>query len=124
MAKKSIKILIVDDEPAMREVMRVILNNFNVMEASNGYEAIKICEEFKPDLVLMDIMMPRMDGIEATQKILEKYPGTKIVAVTAYKTHKGESMLEAGAVDILEKPFRRKQLEELVYNTVEAVGNK
>lgn len=124
MAKKNIKILIVDDEPAMREVMRVILNNFNVMEASNGYEAIRICEEFKPDLVLMDIMMPRMDGIEATQKILEKYPGTKIVAVTAYKTHKGEAMLEAGAVDILEKPFRRKQLEELVYNTVEVVRKK
>lgn len=124
MAKKSIKILIVDDEPAMREVMRVILNNFNVMEASNGYEAIRICEEFKPDLVLMDIMMPRMDGIEATQKILGKYPGTKIVAVTAYKTHKGEAMLEAGAVDILEKPFRRKQLEELVYNTVGVVGKK
>lgn len=124
MAKKNVKVLIVDDEPAMREVMRVILSSFNVMEASNGYEALKICEEFKPDLVLMDIMMPRMDGIEATESILEKYPETKIVAVTAYKTHKGEAMLEAGAVDILEKPFRRKELEELVYNTVGAVREK
>lgn len=108
------KILVVDDEPAMREVIGLILGKYKVLEASNGYEALEICEREEPDLVLMDIMMPRMDGIEATMKILEKHPLAKIVAITAYKSHKGKEMMEAGALDILEKPFRRKELEEMV----------
>ncbi len=113
------KILIVDDEPAMREVIGLILDKYEVLEASNGYEALEICEREEPDVVLMDIMMPRMDGIEATKKILNKNPGTKIVAITAYKSHKGKEMMEAGALDILEKPFRRKELEEMVDRVVD-----
>ncbi|MFO7966858.1 MAG: response regulator [Archaeoglobaceae archaeon] len=112
------KILVVDDEPAMREVIGLILDKYNVLEASNGYEALEICEREEPDLVLMDIMMPRMNGIEATKKILEKYPSVKVVAITAYKSHKGKEMREAGALDILEKPFRRKELEEMVERVV------
>lgn len=110
------KVLVVDDEPAMREVIRLILDKYEILEASNGYECLEIYEREskKPDLVLMDIMMPRMDGIEATKSILEKHPDAKIVAITAYKSHKGKEMVEAGAVHILEKPFRRKELEEIV----------
>jgi len=117
--KRGVRILIVDDEPAMREVMKLILKNYEVMEASNGLEAVKKCEEKKPDLILMDIMMPRMNGIDATKAILEKFPDAKIVAVTAYATHKGKEMLEAGALEILEKPFGRKKLEELVERLIE-----
>ncbi len=106
--------MVVDDEPAMREVMVLILKGYDVVEASNGYEAIKRCEEKTPDIILMDIMMPRMNGIEATKYILEEYPEVKIVAVTAYATHKGKEMLEAGAIEILEKPFGRRKLEELI----------
>lgn len=112
------KILVVDDEPVMREVIGLILDKYKIMEASNGYEALEIFEKEEPDLVLMDIMMPRMDGIEATKAILEKSPYAKIVAITAYKSHKGKEMMEAGALDILEKPFRRKELEEMVDNIV------
>lgn len=120
------KILVVDDEPAMREVIGLILDKYNVLEASNGYEALEICEREEPDLVLMDIMMPRMDGIKATKKILEKNPDTKIVAITAYKSHKGKEMMGAGALEILEKPFRRKELEKTVDRLVggEAVETK
>ncbi|MFP3908824.1 MAG: response regulator [Archaeoglobaceae archaeon] len=118
MSESEIKILIVDDEPAMREVMGLILDKYEIIEASNGYEALEVCERVKPDLILMDIMMPRMDGIEATKAIQEKYPDAKIVAITAYKSHKGKEMLDAGALDILEKPFRRKELEELVHRSV------
>lgn len=117
--KRKIRILIVDDEPAMREVMRLILKNHEIVEAASGYEAIRRCDEKKPDLILMDIMMPRMNGIEATKAILQKYPDVKIVAVTAYATHKGKEMLEAGAIEILEKPFGRKKLEELVTRIVD-----
>jgi len=116
--KKRVRILIVDDEPAIREVMRLILKNYEVVEAANGLEALKKYKEYMPDLILMDIMMPRMNGIEATKAILESFPDAKIVAVTAYATHKGEEMLEAGAIDILEKPFGRKKLEGLVEGLV------
>jgi len=122
--KGKIRILIVDDEPAMREVMGLILKNYDIVEAANGYEAIKRCDEKKPDLILMDIMMPRMNGIEATKAILKKYPDVKIVAVTAYTTHKGKEMLEAGAIEVLDKPFVRKKLEELVIRIVKQKLNK
>lgn len=111
---EKIRILVVDDEPAMREVIRLILKDYDIVEASGGYEAIKRCDEKKPDLVLMDVMMPKMNGVEATNVILEKYPEIKVVAVTAYKTHKGKEMLGAGALEILEKPFRKADLQELV----------
>ncbi len=117
--KRSVRILIVDDEPAIREVMKLILKNYEIVEASNGVEAVEKCEKKKPDLILMDIMMPRMNGIEATKTILEKFPDAKIVAVTAYATHKGKEMLEAGALEILEKPFGRRKLEELVERLID-----
>ncbi|MFP3908759.1 MAG: response regulator [Archaeoglobaceae archaeon] len=112
--RKKVRILIVDDEPAMREVMALILKDYDAIECSNGYEAIKRCEEKVPDIILMDIMMPRMNGIEATKTILKEFPDVKIVAVTAYATHKGKEMLDAGAVEILEKPFGRRKLEEII----------
>lgn len=112
--KKDLKILIVDDEPAMREVIGLILREYTVFEAANGMEAVERVGEHKPDLVLMDIMMPEMDGVESTKQIMSKYPGTKIVGVTAYATHKGKEIIEAGALEILEKPFRKKELEALI----------
>lgn len=112
--RKKVRILIVDDEPAMREVMALILKDYDAIECSNGYEAIKRCEEKVPDIILMDVMMPRMNGIEATKTILKEFPDVKIVAVTAYATHKGKEMLDAGAVEILEKPFGRRKLEEII----------
>lgn len=112
--KDNIRIVVVDDEPAMREVMALILRDYDVVEASNGYEAIKRCKERTPDIILMDIMMPRMNGIEATKTILREHPDVKIVAITAYATHKGKEMLDAGAIEILEKPFGRKKLEDII----------
>lgn len=110
----SVKVLIVDDEPAMREVIGLILNDFVITEASNGYEGLKVFEEVRPDLVLMDVMMPKMDGVEATKAILKRFPDAKVLAITAYATNKGKEMLEAGAIGLLEKPFRREQLKSLV----------
>ncbi len=112
--KNKSKVLIVDDEPAMREVIGLILSSYYTVGAANGYEALKLCEEVRPDIVLMDIMMPRMNGIEATKAILKKNPETKIIAITAYASNKGKEIIDAGAVELLEKPFRRRQLEELV----------
>ncbi len=108
-------ILIVDDEPSMREAMKLILDkNFRVIEASNGFEGIELYKKYKPDIVLMDIMMPVMNGIEATKKILEIDPNAIVLIITAFSDKKGEEALRAGAKAILPKPFRREELVNFI----------
>ncbi|MEC0230096.1 response regulator transcription factor [Paenibacillus alba] len=80
------RILIVDDHSHAREGIRAILKNdpsFEIVaEGKNGIEAMILMEEWMPDLILMDIHMPKMDGLEATKQIKEKYPYVKIVMIT------------------------------------------
>ncbi len=82
--------------------------------ATNGREAIRMYNMFKPDLVLMDIVMPEIDGIEATKEILKTDPNAKIIGVTAYAAHRGEELLKAGALEIIEKPFTKSKLIEKI----------
>ena len=113
--RKKPVILIVDDEPTMREALKLILcKNFEIIEASNGLEAIQMYEKYKPDVVLMDIMMPIMNGIESTKLLLKENPDALILAITAYSSRKGNEMLEAGAKGILPKPFKRGELVEFI----------
>ncbi|AKG90978.1 Response regulator receiver domain [Geoglobus ahangari] len=114
------KILVVDDDITMRELLRLMLKNHEVYEADNGNRAIAIYERFKPDVVLMDILMPGMDGIEATKEILKKDPDAIIIGISAFASNKGKDILEAGARDILEKPFTRKKLLELIEKHISA----
>jgi len=106
----SIKVLIVDDAMFMRSMIKDILNNsgkFEVVgEAADGKEAVLVYKEKKPDIVTMDIVMPVMDGIEATKEILKINPSAKIVMVSAL----GQEPLviesiAAGARDFIVKPF-------------------
>ena len=87
---KPYRILIVDDNPALREGLKSILSQFPafdiVGEAADGVEALNSVERLLPDLVLMDISMPRMDGIAATREIKKKRPGTKVLVFTVHKT--------------------------------------
>ena len=108
------KILIVDDDVTVRDVLKVMLNGHAIVEATNGNEAVKYFKIFKPDVVLMDVMMPEMDGVQATKKILEIDPNAKIIAITAFASSKGQEMLDAGSVAVLEKPFTRKSINELI----------
>ncbi|MHC1588721.1 MAG: response regulator [Methermicoccaceae archaeon] len=98
------KVLITDDEEILRELIKEMLSDFDVIEAENGEQAVEMFSKHKPDVVLMDIMMPVMDGVEATKRILEMDPDANVVAVTAFST-KGEDMLKAGAKEVLLKPI-------------------
>ena len=111
------KILIVDDNADMRELITLWLraNGFRAITAKNGCEAIDKAVSEKPDLVLLDIMMPVMDGRE-TVRILRSQPETKdipVVAATALTSSSDlESCLEAGCDDYIVKPFTYDGLEE------------
>ncbi len=106
-----IRVLIVDDAMFMRSMIKDILNNASgryevVGEASNGREAIARFRELNPELVTMDIVMPQLDGIEATREILKVDPAAVIVMCSAM----GQEALvvesiSAGAKDFIVKPF-------------------
>lgn len=112
---KKIKILVVDDEPDIREIIRynLSLEDFDVIEAKNGSEAVKFAMSYKPHLILLDVMMPKMDGIEACKKI-RKIPELNDTIV-AFLTARAEDFsqvagFDAGADDYIAKPIRPKVL--------------
>ncbi|WML37611.1 chemotaxis-specific protein-glutamate methyltransferase CheB [Clostridium sp. OS1-26] len=106
-----IKVLVVDDSPTIREIMKDILGLDKDIEvigvASNGEEALRFMEKNKPDIITMDIDMPKMNGFEATRKIMETTP-VPIVIITALFNSKDIDRtfqaMEAGAVSVIEKP--------------------
>ena len=111
------KVLIVDDEKYVRMGIRsetdwALIGCEVVAEASNGQEALTMADEFHPDLVVSDIRMPKMDGIELAEKILEKYPATKVIFLTAYNEFEyARQAIRIGVSDYLLKPFQDGELE-------------
>ncbi|MEM0330223.1 MAG: response regulator [Archaeoglobaceae archaeon] len=110
----STRILIVDDDPQIREIVRIMLKDYEVIEASNGKEAIMLYKTMRPDIVLMDIYMPGMDGVEATQEILKINRNAIVIGLTAFTRTRGHELLEAGVKEIISKPFTRKILKETI----------
>ncbi|MBC7107222.1 MAG: response regulator [Methanomassiliicoccales archaeon] len=104
------KILIVDDDDNLREMLRNMLSDFEVIEARNGREAVELARKSKLDVIIMDIMMPEMDGIEASRRILRENPKAVIICLTAFSGVKGPAMLEIGVREVISKPFRKNDL--------------
>ncbi len=104
------RILIVDDASFMRKILRNLLEEHNyevIAEASNGEEALRQYEIHRPDLVMMDITMPVMDGLEATERILELDSSAKIIVCSAMgQKQMILKVITAGAKDFIVKPFQ------------------
>lgn len=112
------KILIVDDAAFMRMMIKDILtkNGFEVVgEAENGLKAIEKYKELTPDLVLMDITMPELDGIQAVRLIMEYNPQAKVVMCSAMGQQAMViESIQAGAKDFIVKPFQAERVIEAI----------
>lgn len=110
----STRILVIDDDANIREIVRIMLKDYEIIEASNGREALNLYKTFKPDIVLMDISMPGMDGVETTREILKVNPNAIVIGLTAFARTRGNELLNVGAKGIINKPFTRKSLREMI----------
>lgn len=118
-SKVKIRIVIADDHPLLREAIRSTFERQEdievVGEAGDGEEAVKLSSELKPDIVIMDIVMPNLNGIEATKRIREVSPATAVLILTAYDDDRYViGLLEAGAAGYLLKSARGQVLVDAV----------
>ena len=116
---QKIKVMLVDDHNVVRSGLATFLRAYDdlqlVAEANNGLEAVNICRGNKPDVILMDLMMPEMDGIAATKAILAKYPEIKIIAMTSFEEEQlVQGVLAAGAISYLIKNVTSDELAKAI----------
>lgn len=119
-----IKILLVDDHAVVRSgLSKFLMVNKDlklVAEASDGNEAVQMVSLHKPDVVLMDLMMPGMDGITATREIHQKYPQVKVIALTSFaEQNMVQGALQAGAIGYLQKNVTAKELSHAIHSAFE-----
>jgi two-component system response regulator PilR (NtrC family) len=116
------KILVVDDEQSMREFLEIMLKkeDYKVSLASNGEEVLKLLERDLFDLVLLDVRMPRMDGIAVLKKIKALSPETVVIMITAYASHDtAVRAMKEGAYDYITKPFKIDEIKLIIKNALE-----
>ncbi len=102
------KILVVDDEYDIRVMLHefLTLKNFDVKTAGDGLEALDIIDDFQPDLAIVDIKMPQLDGPNFSKKVLKKNPNFPIIIVTGYAAqYNVDEIMEIGVKKILQKPL-------------------
>src|ERR1700741_4181370 len=116
--KHTAKILLVDDEPGMLRYIKTLLevDNYKVETASTGEEALqKIEKGLEPDLVLLDVLIPGIDGLQTLEQLRQKQPATKVVMLSCVNdTRKVVQAMKLGAQDYLTKPFQKAELDAVI----------
>ena len=125
----SIKVLVVDDDPDIVEILKYNLKNsgYSVKSAVNGVEAIKKAKKFIPDIILMDVMMPEMSGIEACEEIknINQLSKTIIIFLSARSEDYTQiSAYDAGADDYISKPVKPKILLKKISNIAKKINSE
>lgn len=123
---KKIKVLYVEDDEITRENGVEYLENYfeQIFEANNALSALKLYAQIKPDIIITDIQMPKLNGLEFIKKIREKDKKTQVIILTAY-SHKDYlfQAIELQLVKYLTKPIKEKELEEAILFCVETIEN-
>lgn len=119
-----IRVMIVDDHAIVRSGLSAFLLAFHdlklVGEASNGFKAVELSATVKPDVILMDLVMPVMDGIKATRAIKEHYPDIQIIALTSFQEEQYiRDALQAGAIGYLLKDIAADDLANAIRNAAQ-----
>jgi NarL family two-component system response regulator LiaR len=117
--ESAIKVLLVDDHEMVRIGLAAVLGTEEgievVGEASNGQEGIRLAQEYKPDVVLMDLVMEGMDGVETTRKLMKLMPDIKVIVLTSYlDDEKLYPVIEAGAFSYLLKTSRASEIAQAI----------
>lgn len=120
---QTIQVMLVDDHNVVRSGLATFLKAYEdlelVGEAKNGLEALNLCHQKKPDVILMDLMMPVMDGIAATRAILADYPDIRIIAMTSFEEEElVHGVLAAGAISYLLKNVTADDLAKAIRDAV------
>ena len=115
-ARTAKTILICEDDDNLRQLIRVVIGaGYDVMEAGDGDEALALASELRPDLIVLDLMMPRMSGLDVLRRLRGDVSadGTRIVVMSAWPDSR-DAALEAGADRFLQKPFEPDHLTAIV----------
>lgn len=118
---KKPKVLVVDDEPDICEILGVFLedNGYHFLQASDGKQVIAQVEKEKPEIVILDLAMPRMSGLEILRRIKKDSKETNVILITAYRD--AEKIVEAfhlGADDLIFKPFSLEYLKKILSSKI------
>ncbi len=117
------KVLFVDDDPHMHRIVNILLEkeNFALEFARNGRIALHLIEQNKYDLIISDIQMPELDGLNLIKKLREKFADIPVVLISAYGLEQISTMAkESGAFDVLFKPFQRDVLVSVIKRALNA----
>jgi PAS domain S-box-containing protein len=122
-----IRVLLVDDHIMVRQGLRTVLDTYAdvklIGEAGNGEEAVQLVDQLRPEVVVMDINMPKMDGIQATEQIMIRYPETIVIGLSVNAaTENEEAMKRAGAVGLMTKEAAVEQLYGAIQEAVRSVA--
>jgi DNA-binding NarL/FixJ family response regulator len=117
MMVEPIRVLIVDDQPRARKSLKALLSTWSQVgemhEGCSGREALQLVKEFRPDVVLMDVRMPEVDGLTATVQIKALWPQVKVILLSLYPEYRGEA-LAAGADAFISKGDAPRELLDLL----------
>ena len=117
MASVPTKVLVVDDDPDLQEILRICLGHwgFEVTSAANGDEGARLADSYHPDIVLSDVMMPDISGIDLLKFLLSQEPGRPVILMTGYSTsNMVAAAIKDGALDLLTKPLDYRKLKSIL----------
>src|SRR5512136_581346 len=121
------KVLVSDDELSMRQFLEILLKKegHQVVCTGDGQEAWARFQAEPFDLVISDIKMPKMDGLELLRKVKERRPALAVIMVTAYASPEDAiAAMKAGAYDYLTKPFKLEEIKSVIHNALELTGGQ